>query len=285
MLRCVGSLLALVALPAVTHGADITIPLNGGAIVISAQVRETTELAYRIIHPESKVYDFVYQIENHTSSRWRIIRLRFDLGGLCDGKPKQWSIPIVVSPLAHSVDFPWVEKGIQPLVSSVEPIKLGQTTSIPLPDLERCSVEIIKAVLSSAESDERDKVTIAGTTPEPLDLTSELIAIQARKDAEAAAQAKTSAAYAAEQAKKDAADEARRKQLAAEQKKKDAEQSARTAMEDARQAARIAEDRRKVRAACAAIYKDTADTKLKDLTVKEEQQVRTCQALGLYSSQ
>jgi hypothetical protein len=46
--------------------------------------------------------------------------------------------------------------------------------------------------------------------------------------------------------------------------------------------AKAAEERNKIRAACNAIYQKTADTKLKDLTVKEEQQVRTCQALNLY---
>jgi hypothetical protein len=42
---------------------------------------------------------------------------------------------------------------------------------------------------------------------------------------------------------------------------------------------------RNIRAACSAVYKDTADKKIRDLTVKEEQQVRNCQALGLYPPQ
>ena len=87
------------------------------------------------------------------------------------------------------------------------------------------------------------------------------------------------------QAKKDAADAARRKQLAAEQKRKQAELDARIAKERADEGAKAAEERRKIRAACSTIYQNTADTKLKDLTVKEEQQVRACQALGLYPPQ
>jgi hypothetical protein len=42
---------------------------------------------------------------------------------------------------------------------------------------------------------------------------------------------------------------------------------------------------RNIRAACSAIYQNTADKKTRDLTVKEEQQVRNCQALGLYPPQ
>jgi hypothetical protein len=43
-----------------------------------------------------------------------------------------------------------------------------------------------------------------------------------------------------------------------------------------------AEERQRVRATCAEIYKRTADKRVGDLTVKEDQQVRACQALGLY---
>jgi len=47
----------------------------------------------------------------------------------------------------------------------------------------------------------------------------------------------------------------------------------------AEEEAKAAEERRK---ACGVIYQNTADKKIRDLTVKEEQGVRTCQALGLY---
>jgi hypothetical protein len=103
---------------------------------------------------------------------------------------------------------------------------------------------------------------------------------QAEKDA-AAAEARHAAAAEA-QADKDAA---RRKRLAAERKKKQAELDAQHAREEVEREERAADERRKVRAACALIYRNTADTKLRDLTVKEEQQVRACQALGLYPPQ
>jgi len=72
------------------------------------------------------------------------------------------------------------------------------------------------------------------------------------------------------------------KRLAAEQKKKDAELNTRIEKERAAEAARAAEERKKIRVACCAIYQNTANKKVSDLTVREEQQVRACQALGLY---
>ena len=39
------------------------------------------------------------------------------------------------------------------------------------------------------------------------------------------------------------------------------------------------------RATCGAVYRKASDKKVSDLTVKEEQQVRACQALGLYPPQ
>jgi hypothetical protein len=54
------------------------------------------------------------------------------------------------------------------------------------------------------------------------------------------------------------------------------------AKKDAELAKEQAEERQKVRAACALIYKNTANKKVGDLTVKEQQQVRECQALDLY---
>lgn len=85
-----------------------------------------------------------------------------------------------------------------------------------------------------------------------------------------------------EEAKKEAVEAAHRKRVAAEQKRKQAEADARYATVQAEKEAKAAEERRKIRATCAAIYKDTVDKKIKDLTVGEEQQVRVCQALGLY---
>jgi hypothetical protein len=72
---------------------------------------------------------------------------------------------------------------------------------------------------------------------------------------------------------------ARQKRLAAEQL------AAINAKIKAERNAKDAEDKRKLRANCTVIYQNTIDKKVKDLTVREEEQVRACQALGLYPPQ
>ncbi|MCX6631549.1 MAG: cell envelope integrity protein TolA, partial [Candidatus Solibacter sp.] len=67
------------------------------------------------------------------------------------------------------------------------------------------------------------------------------------------------------------AETARRKRLAEEQKKKDAELNARLAKDRAEKEAAAAEERRRLRANCTAIYQNTIDKKVKELTVREEQ--------------
>jgi hypothetical protein len=116
--------------------------------------------------------------------------------------------------------------------------------------VEGCNTEIIKASLVLAEN---SKTRINGLTGERVDLEKQLREVKAKQDA---------------------AEAARRKRLASEQKRKQAGEDA-----------KAAEERRRIRAACSAIYQNTADMKISNLTVKEEQQVRTCQALGLYPPQ
>jgi hypothetical protein len=89
---------------------------------------------------------------------------------------------------------------------------------------------------------------VSNDLPE-IDFTDQLKSIQAQRDADAA----------------------RARRLAAEAKKARSEQTAKEVAE-----------RQKVRLSCAAIYQSTIDKKVRDLTVREEEQVRTCQALDLY---
>jgi len=87
----------------------------------------------------------------------------------------------------------------------------------------------------------------------------------------------TPGSASARKAEQDAKDAAR-----AEQERRDAVAAA-TAKQQALAAAKKREEERaKARAACASIYGQTANKKLSDLTVAEEQSVRACQALGLY---
>jgi hypothetical protein len=280
-------LILILASAAVAQGVDpptaITIPLEEGKLTIVAQF-------IRVNKYGDYVPELSFGLTNETSSAWRTIRLQFDIGGICNGKTRQWSIPAVVG-IAYTLDRPMM--------------KTYADTVIPLVGkVDGCETEIIKASLVSAES---SKVHIDRVTGERVDLEKQLQELKAKRDAEAAvkaevqrraaeeelkaaeAEAKMEAAEAAAQAeaqaKKQAAEAARQKRLAAEEKRKDAERDALISKYRAEQEAAAAEERRKIRAACAAIYKSTADMKIKDLTVKEEQQVRACQALGLYRPQ
>ena len=71
----------------------------------------------------------------------------------------------------------------------------------------------------------------------------------------------------------------------AEQAKADEIVEKEQAKQDALAAARDAAERRKIRATCAFVYRNTIDKKISDLTVREEQQVRARKALDLYPPQ
>ena len=273
MFRILVRSLVLAALAAALYGDEIIVPIDGGSLVVGADFHPTTELAYKILYPDSQVYDLAFTVKNRTPLRWRTVQLRFDIGGLCEGRPKQWSIPIRVDGLApYSEEWHLVEKGTQSVSSSPKHIELGGKAVIPIAeDPSGCSVEIVKAALLWAE---HDWVSIPGTDTEPEDLSPELRAIQAARDLEAEVQAK-----------KDAADAARQKRLAAQRKAKQAEDVARSAKAKREQEAKEAEERRRIREACGVLYKDTANKKVGDLTVREEQQVRACQGLGLFRPQ
>jgi hypothetical protein len=244
---------------AAMYGEDITIPLDDGRLVI----RDAQFI--RVNNFRDYVPELSFRMTNETSSPWRTVKLRFNVDGTCNGEPHRWSFSAEVG-IAYMASPPVMESyfnTIDPLVGKVD----------------GCKAETIKASLVTAES---PKVRINGVTGERVELEEELRQITAKRDAEEAVRAEEQRKAAAVQAKKDAAEAARRKRLAAEQKKKDAERDARIARSMAEEEAKAAEERRRVRTACYGIYQSTVDKKVKDLTVGEEQQVRACQALGLY---
>jgi hypothetical protein len=126
-----------------------------------------------------------------------------------------------------------------------------------LGDAEGCTIEILEAAPVSAKIG--TKIIVEQEPPSP-DFTDRLKAIQTNRDAEAT----------------------RQRKLAEQRRQKEAKEAAVAAKLKAEQDAKAAEERRRVRAACAAIYQATIDKKVKDLTVREEQQVRECQMLNLY---
>ncbi|MGA3205072.1 MAG: hypothetical protein ABSF12_21460 [Bryobacteraceae bacterium] len=134
---------------------------------------------------------------------------------------------------------------------------LQTISGFPVDDTKGCTVELLKVTLISAMY---GASLLAHNEAPEIDFTDALKAIQARRDVE----------------------EARRKGLAAERKQKEAAEAASLAKIKAAEDAKAAEDRAKTRAACSAIYQNTIDKKVKDLTVREDQQIQACRALGLY---
>ena len=186
-------------------------------------------------------------ITNQTSSEWPTLKLQFDVSASCAGNERHWSIPATTA-LGWRKDYHVFQYYKDIVIALVGEVK-------------GCKTESIKASLILAENAD---IRIDGVTGERVDY-------KAEREAEAAARAAAQAAQAEEERKaadaQYAAEEARRKRLAAEQKRKQVE---------------AAEDRKRIRAACTIIYQNTVDKKVKDLTVREEQQVRACQVLGLY---
>ena len=64
---------------------EITIPLEGGSILIeNPQFLILNSLGATL--PELSV-----KITNQTLSSWSIVKLRFDIGGICSDGARQWS--------------------------------------------------------------------------------------------------------------------------------------------------------------------------------------------------
>ncbi len=242
-------------------GDDITLPLDDGNLVIRADFIRQSEFGVSV--PELTV-----RIKNQTSSPWITLKLQFEIGGFCNGDPRQWTVPVTTS-------IGWAEDH--------DVTKEYSDTVIPLfGKVDGCKTEIIKARLLSAENFAKRIDGVAGAA---IDLEKELHEIKTEREAAATAQAEEDRRAAEVQTKKAVADAARRKRLAAEKSKRDAALSASLAKDKAEARAKAAEEQCKIRDGCAVIYLNTADKKLKDLTVREEQLVRTCQALGLYPPQ
>lgn len=272
MIWCLRYVIVAAALTTVMYGEDVSLPLDDGDIFIRAQFIRRNEFG-------SYVPELALELKNQTSSSWRTLKLQFDIGGLCNGQTRQWTVPIVTS-LGRAEGHQLVKEYKDTVISLVGKV-------------DGCKTEIIKARLVLAEN---SKLRIDGLTGERVDLERQLEELKIHHEAEVASQAeaerKAAEVQAEAQAKKDAAEAGRRKLIAAEQRKKDADARLATYKADMakqkaeeKEEANAAFERRKIRVACSTIYRNTADKKLKDLTVKDEQQVRACQALGLYPPQ
>jgi hypothetical protein len=245
----------------VAYAEDLTLPLGDGSLLIRAQfISQNPDGTY--------VPELTLKLKNQTSSSWRTLKLQFDVGGLCNGKPRQWTLPVFTS-LGWSEDHQLVQEHAETVISLIG-------------EVNGCKTEIVKAQLLFAENLKHELFDFPAV---PIDLSSDLDVVRVKRDAEAAVQAEKERRAAEAQAKKNADAALRRKQLAVEQKRRQAESDALDAKMKAEEDAKAAEKQRKIRAACTEIYNNTIDKKVKDLTVREEQQVRACQGSGLYPPQ
>ena len=89
------------------------------------------------------------KIKNQTSSSWRTLKLQFDIGGLCNGEPRQWTIPVSTS-LGWTEDHQLVKEYTDTVISLVGKV-------------DGCKTEIITASLRLAEN---SKTRIDGVTGE-----------------------------------------------------------------------------------------------------------------------
>jgi hypothetical protein len=259
-------------------GDDITIPLEGGSVVVQ-NIRMTTA-------PYAGTPWLAFTLRNRTSLPWQRVVLQFEVDGHCKGEPKHWSA--TASTFLGSVEDDVVARNADVSEEAKEKIALAlrdisNQRLLPSDRVEGCVTDKVQTTLVSAEN---SKVRVNGVTGERIDLErqrADAAAAQAERERIAAEeQAERTRVAAEEQAKEDVAEAARQKRLAAEAKKKQADEDARAAKIRADRDAKEAEERQKIRATCTIVYQNTIDTKLKDLTVRQEQQVRACQALGLY---
>ena len=242
--------LTLLTITRAVYGNDMALTLNGEKILVNAKFIDVDP--YGSYFPQ-----LTCELRNKTSFPWRTLKILFGVGALCKGEARQWTLPITTS-------LGWSENH--------EVVKEYREAVMPLlSEVDGCHVEVITARLLFAES---FTTRIEGAEAERVDFEKRLQEIKVKLEADAAAQAEQKRKAAEVQAKKDAVEDARRERLAAERKRKQAEEDA-----------QAAEQRRKIRASCAVIYKNTVNKKVSDLTVGEVQQVQACQAVGFYPPQ
>lgn len=158
-------LILAAAFGAVMCADDITIPLDDGNILISAQF-------IRVDRYGDYIPELTARLSNQTSAPWQTLRLQFDISGVCDGNPHQWTVPVVTN-LGWAKDH--------------QVVKDYTDYVIPLAGkVDGCKTENIKVRLLFAEN---SNTRIDGVTGERVDLEKQRQELEAKRKAEAAAQA------------------------------------------------------------------------------------------------
>jgi hypothetical protein len=235
-------------------GNAISVPLDDGNVMI-----ERLSFIREKLSGGGKTPDLRFTLSNHTSSAWSKIEIQFEIDYVCSGVKR------------HRSELAKLTLGY----NKQSIVKANYTNAIVamFGEVDDCVDDTITATLVSADS--LNSIHIDGVTGERIDMAERRRIENERKAEE---DAKRSAEYVEATLKQYAAEEKAEAAL----KRQQAKEAAAYAKMKAAQDAKTAQELVRVRAACAAIYQRTSDMKVKDLTVKEEQQVRACQTLGLY---
>ena len=219
-----------------SEDTEIVIPLDDGEIVLR-------KLAFIQSDGQGSTSPkLTFRVMNGTSETWRRIELVFQIAGGCSGKARQWEVAAHF-PLSRIDD---------------DPVSNYEDTVVPLiGQVDGCTSKLFRAALVSAESlptKAHDALKIDARPGERIDLTVEL---QKQLDAEAvesARKAKEAAQRAKAESKIKAAEAAHQRRINEERKNREAEQQVRLDAIRAEETAKAAQERAKVRAACASIY-------------------------------
>jgi hypothetical protein len=210
------------------YGQEATMVLQGGSV--------------RIINPHflpAKAWEdnphFVYTIVNLTPTTWKSIDMHLLMSGNCVDGAREWRFMITPSDVKR--------------LGEGEPQEFLESKQLGLP-IETCQITEIKAGLAYAEN---DRVVINGDTGEVIDLEKQK-ELQAKQE---------------QAARERLALEQKRHRIAAQEHKKQEERAAASragaaAEEEAATAKRLA----LLKEVCTSVYKQTADRKIADLTVK-----------------
>lgn len=233
----------------------INIPLDDGNLLL----RDIICLRQNTYDKKSYVPELSFTSTNNTSSPWHKVKLEIEIDLKCKNDPEIWTHKIFVDKLKFYVakDTSEYREMIPSLVGKVE---------------QGCESTEIRGSLLFAEN---RKLRIDVENGERVDLAKQNEELNAKREDERRLAAEA-------QARNRAVEAAREERQAAEQRKQRAAADARYARLKAEQDVKDAQERARIRAACSIIYQKTAEMKTRDLTVKQEQQVRACQALGLY---
>jgi hypothetical protein len=228
------------------NGSDISVPMAGGGEIALEGVKFIRTDQFNLNYPE-----LTFRMINHAKGAWESQDIAFDMWGICKDGIRHWSDRLTVDSSRPAFSLPGATPG-KSSVSSDQPFSRRYTHVVESLasgfQLQGCGTVIVRARRVS-------------DLPLPDPTEDEVRAAQKElRIREEAVETET---------QKEAAREAEEERIKAEREQRRLQGAA---------------DKELIRniTFCHLVYRNTANKKISDLTVKEEQQVRACQAAELY---